>query len=69
MDYDKLYAVLGLKPDASFAAVRKAYHKLAMQCHPDRVRHLDTRFRQLAEDKMRDINTAYEGLKAKYNHR
>ena len=69
VDYDKLYAILGLKPDASFATVKKAYRKLAMQCHPDRVRHLDTRFRQLAEDKMRDINTAYEGLKAKYNHR
>ena len=66
VDYDKLYAILGLKPDASFAAVKKAYHKLAMQCHPDRVRHLDTRFRQLAEEKMRDINIAYEGLKAKY---
>ena len=66
VDYDKLYAVLGLKPDATFAAVKKAYHKLAMQCHPDRVRHLDTRFRQLAEEKMRDINIAYEGLKAKY---
>ena len=31
------YEVLGLKPDCSAAAIKKAYHKIARVCHPDKV--------------------------------
>ena len=30
------YEVLGIAPSASAEEIRRAYHKLAFQCHPDR---------------------------------
>jgi DnaJ like chaperone protein len=33
-----------------------------MQYHPDKVRHLGEEFRKVAEEKMKDINAAYDYL-------
>lgn len=30
------YLVLGVEPEADLSQIRKAYHKLALQHHPDR---------------------------------
>jgi curved DNA-binding protein CbpA len=30
------YTLLGVEPDASAAAIKKAYHRLALERHPDR---------------------------------
>jgi len=35
MDQD-LYGILGIKPDAKLAEIRRAYRKKAIKCHPDR---------------------------------
>lgn len=32
-----LYSILGLEPDASIDQVKKAYRKLVLECHPDKV--------------------------------
>ncbi|PID71442.1 MAG: molecular chaperone DnaJ [Desulfobulbus propionicus] len=61
------YAVLGLEPGADFAAIKKAYRKLSMQYHPDKVAHLGDEFKGVAEEKMKEINVAYEYFEKKFS--
>lgn len=62
---EKFYATLGLEKGASMEEVKKAYRKLSMQYHPDKVRHLGDEFRNVAEEKMKEINAAYDFFKKK----
>jgi curved DNA-binding protein CbpA len=48
------YEVLGIPPDASAEEVKKAYHKLAFQYHPDRQGKSEE-----AHRKMQELNEAY----------
>ena len=57
---DQYYAVLGLEPGASFDEIKKAYRKLVVQYHPDKVSHLGDEFKKVAEEKMKEINVAYD---------
>ncbi len=66
-DEEKYYAVLGLEPGAGFEAIKKAYRKLSMQYHPDKVAHLGDEFKRVAEEKMKEINAAYDYFKKKFN--
>jgi molecular chaperone DnaJ len=52
------YQVLGVNKTASQAEIKKAYHKLAMQYHPDRNSQ-----DQQAEKKFKEISSAYDVLK------
>lgn len=58
----KHYATLGLEKGASAEEIKKAYRKLSMQYHPDKVRHLGEEFRAIAEEKMKEINAAHDYL-------
>jgi len=64
---ERYYGVLGLKLGAGFDEIKKAYRKLSMEYHPDKVGHLGEEFRQVAEEKMKEINEAYNHLKKKFN--
>ena len=59
---EKYYAVLGLQEEASEDEIKKAYRDLVRQYHPDKVRNLGEEFRHEAENKIREINAAYEVL-------
>lgn len=59
----KHYATLGLTENATMEEIKKAYRKLSMQYHPDKVRHLGEEFQKIAEDKMKEINAAYDYFK------
>lgn len=61
------YAVLGLQSGADFDTIKKAYRKLSMKYHPDKVRHLGDEFRGVAEEKMKEINAAYDYFKKQQN--
>ena len=63
------YAVLGLEPGADFVAVKKAYRKLSMRYHPDKVAHLGDEFKAVAEEKMKEINAAYDQLRKELHGR
>jgi len=50
------YDVIGVSKDASESHIKKTYRKLSLQYHPDRNHSPD------AEDKIREINEAYETI-------
>src|SRR5262249_32443805 len=59
------YAIRGITVSASAEEIRIAYRKMANLYHPDKVAHLAPEFREMADRKMKDINTAYGTLKSK----
>jgi DnaJ like chaperone protein len=60
---DSSYKVLEIDPSLSNDEVKKAYRKLAMKYHPDKVSHQGEDKRKTAEDKFKKVNEAYEKIK------
>ena len=60
---DSAYTILEITPNASDDEVKKAYRKMAVKFHPDKVSHLGEEYRKAAEDKFQSLNEAYEGIK------
>ena len=54
------YKVLGLKETASDEEIKKAYHKLAQQYHPDHCQNEQQR--SSCETKMRELNEAFKTI-------
>ena len=54
------YSVLGVSPGASDEEVKKAYRELARKYHPDN--YQDNPLADLAEEKMKEINEAYDQI-------
>lgn len=54
------YKVLGVPPSATDEEVKKAYRNLARKYHPDKYR--DSDLADLANEKMKEINAAYEEI-------
>lgn len=57
------YKVLGLDSSATDEEIKKAYRRLAMKYHPDKVEGLGEEVKKNAEAQFREINEAYETLK------
>jgi len=57
--------ILGLKPNASHEEVNQAYRDLANVWHPDRFVG-NPRLQKKAEEKLKEINAAYEYVKSFY---
>lgn len=58
---EKCLELLGLKPGASAQEIKAAYRDLAKVWHPDRFAH-DERLQEKAQNKLKEINEAYEAL-------
>lgn len=54
------YEILNIKKGATKDEVRRAYKKLAKQYHPDQ--YDDNPLKDLAEERMREVNEAYDSL-------
>jgi len=61
---DNPYQALGLSADASDGEVEQAYRRLISQYHPDRVANAAPEVRQQAEVRAREINRAYDRIRA-----
>ncbi len=59
------YEVLELSPGASPEEIKAAYRRLAGKYHPDKVQHLGEDFQKLAEARFKDIQWAYDELRAR----
>lgn len=54
------YSVLGISPDASDDEVKRAYREMARKYHPDH--YQNNPLADLAEEKMKEVNAAYEQI-------
>lgn len=61
MNQDKAYELLGVKPGVSNRELKAAHRDLAKVWHPDRFLH-DPRLQEKAQEKLKEINEAYELL-------
>ncbi|MBP5395689.1 MAG: DnaJ domain-containing protein [Bacteroidales bacterium] len=58
------YALLGVRRSDSDDTIKKAYRRLAIDNHPDKVAHLGEAARKEAEKCFAEINEAYQRIKA-----
>jgi DnaJ like chaperone protein len=60
------YAALGLKAEASTQEIKRAYRKLVSQYHPDKLvsQGLPEEMMEMSKKRVREINAAYDKIKA-----
>ncbi len=57
------YTTLEIQPTATNEELKKAYRRMAMKYHPDKVQDLGEDVKKSATEKFRTINEAYEAIK------
>lgn len=57
------YKILEIETTATDEDVKKAYRRMAMKYHPDKVSHLGDDFQKAAHEKFQSVNKAYENIK------
>lgn len=62
---DSDYKILGIDASASDEEVKKAYRKMAIAFHPDKVAQMGEEYQKGAKEKFQQIQDAYENLKKK----
>ncbi|HLP04169.1 MAG TPA: TerB family tellurite resistance protein [Paludibacter sp.] len=67
VDRDWAYKSLEIEPTATSEEIKKAYRRMAMKYHPDKVNELGEDVKKSATEKFRQINEAYETLKKQRN--
>ena len=64
---DSSYKILEIERMATDEEVKKAYRKMAMKYHPDKVSHLGEDYKKAADEKFKKVNEAYERIKKERN--
>jgi len=61
------YEMLEITRDATDEEVKKAYKKMAVKLHPDKIEYLGEDFKKAAKEKFQKLNQAYEKIKKERN--
>lgn len=61
------YKILEIEPSVTNDEVKKAYRRMAMKYHPDKVSALGDDFENAAKEKFQKVNKAYEKIKKERN--
>jgi len=64
---DSSYKILEIQKSATNDEIKKAYRRMAMKYHPDKVSHLGDDVRKSADEKFARVNEAYEKIKKERN--
>ena len=67
IDNNWAYDILEVGKDANDEDVKKAYRKMAMKYHPDKVSYLGEDIKKAAHEKFQKLNEAYEKIKKERN--
>lgn len=59
---ENAYSILGIAADSDKETIKKAFRKLSMEYHPDRVTHLGEEYQKIANEKFLKIKEAYDYL-------
>ncbi len=62
-DTKSAYKILEISSSVADTEIKKAYRKMAAKYHPDKVTHLGDDLRNLAEEKFKSVNNAYQSIK------
>jgi len=62
-DTESAYKILEIEESATESEVKKAYRKMAVKYHPDKVGHLGDEFQKAAKEKFQKVQEAYETIK------
>lgn len=62
-DTTSAYRILEITPDANDEEVKKAYRKMALKYHPDRVSTLGEDVQKAAKSKFQELQAAYDQIK------
>ena len=60
---DSDYKILGIEESATDEEVKRAYRKMAVKFHPDKVAQMGEEFQKGAKEKFQKIQEAYEAIK------
>ncbi len=62
-DADSDYKILEIDKNATVDEIKKAYRKMAVKYHPDKVSHMGEEYKEAAKEKFQKVQQAYENIK------